>query len=588
MQKVILPFLIAFILLMVVIILSRITYDETQAYSQQADSSRNIIQLYNNVDVQLRSAEIFAPQYDTTKAKDLYGLFKSDLSSIEVTIKQLKFYIRKNKEQVELVDTLEKILKRQLPILRQKNLAAVVAADEIYTLQDLSEAHQLIRRGLYLEEKLLVNQRQNLIKENSKNNLFTLLLAILAIAIVTTTFIQQFLLRRKSLWLEGFLESILNTTQNAIVYYRAIRENGKISDFKISYANKAVQPLFSAAPSEIVGKRLSRLNTFSIPNDLFLKYVQVANSGESQQFEYHYQSQEISRWLYISITKLEDGITVAFHNIDEMKGYEEELKKNIAALEFTNGELEEYAYAASHDLQEPLRKIRTFGGFLYDTQYKQLDEKGKLQVEKILQSTERMSLLIKDLLTYSSLKQKEEFEATDLNVILNNVLLDLEIAIAQKKAIISHDPLPELNAIPVQINQLFYNLINNSLKFAKDDLPLHLDISCKKVKGEEVKDVAGLQPSAWYYEIIFSDNGIGFNQTYANQIFGLFKRLNDKSAYTGSGIGLSLCKKVVTNHGGVMTANGKEGVGAQFYVYLPVTEPHLAASSPETEELLRP
>ena len=583
MQKVILPFLVAFILLMVVIILSRLSYNNTQGYSHEADSSRNIIQLYNNVDVQLRSAEIYSPTYENTEARELYRLYKDDLNTIELSVKQLKFYIRNKKEQAALADTLEKIIQRQLPILRLKNMAEFIASEHSSSVSDINRAHQLIRKGLKLEEKQLEEQKRRLIEANSQNNLYTLLLAVIAITIVTVTFFQQFFLRKKSLWLEGFLESILDTTQNGIIYYRAIRENGKITDFKIEYANKAVHSLLGAEPSKIVGKRLSQLDSYVLKSEIFSKYREVVEKGQSQQFEHFYQHQDVTKWLYISITKLGDGITVAFHNIDDIKQYEEELKKNIAVLKSTNQELEEYAYAASHDLQEPLRKIRTFGGILNDTQKERLDERGKLQVEKILQSTERMSLLIKDLLTYSSLKQKDEFIPTDLTSILENVLQDLEILIEQKKAIISHDPLPEINAIPVQINQLFYNLINNSLKFSKDNFPLRIDISCKKVKSEDVSDVPGLQRNTEYYEIIFSDNGIGFNQTYAHQIFGLFKRLNDKSTYAGSGIGLSLCKKVVNNHGGVITANGKDGVGAQFYIYLPVIEIPAPALSQETE-----
>ena len=231
--------------------------------------------------------------------------------------------------------------------------------------------------------------------------------------------------------------------------------------------------------------------------------------------------------------------------------------------------MEEYAYAASHDLQEPLRKIKTFGSFLRDTQYERFDEKGRQHLEKILQSADRMSLLIKDLLSFSGLKTKEKFELADLGAIFENVLQDMEVFIEQKKAIITHDPLPEIEAIPVHINQLFYNLVNNSLKFSKEEIPLHLDVSCKLLSAEETKYIAGLDPSIAYYEIVFSDNGIGFNQDYATQIFGLFKRLNDKTSYAGSGIGLALCKKVVINHGGLILANGKEGVGAQFYIYLP-------------------
>jgi len=570
MQKVITSFLISFVLLTVVIILSRRSYENGQKFSKDAEHSRNVIQQYSSIDIQLRSAEGFAPEYEKSIAKDLFLLYKEDLSKLELSIKLLKTHVKGDSQQTAIADSIEKTVQRQIPTLRLKNMTDIIRSGEEQPIKELLKAHELIRKGIALEEITLAQNRSELIKANSSNNVLTYVLAVVAFLIISVTFLQQFFLRRKSMWLEGFLESILNTTQNGVVYYRAVRKENKIVDFKMEYANQAIESLLGIDPKKIIGKKLTQIDSYILKTDIFSKFKEVVDKAEPVQFEHFYKYHGIERWLHLSITKLHDGITVAFHNISDIKRYEEDLKKNITQLEQTNLELEEYAYAASHDLQEPLRKIRTFGGFLQDTQYEKLDEKGRLHIDKILQSTERMSLLIKDLLSYSSLKQKEEFVPTDLNEILENVLQDLEMIIAQKKAIISHDALPEIDAIPVQINQLFYNLVNNALKFSKDDLPLHLDISCRTVNSSEIKDVPGLQPATPYYEIIFSDNGIGFNQTYAHQIFGLFKRLNDKSSYAGSGIGLSLCKKVVTNHGGVISANGKEGVGAQFYIYLPV------------------
>jgi PAS domain S-box-containing protein len=577
MQKVVLSFLIAFVLLMVVIVLSRITYNNSQEFSTEAEYSWNVIKQYNTIDVQIRSGEIYSTTYENSTAKDLYAIYKNDLNNIEPSLKQLKFYTKKNPEQAAIADSLEKIIIEQLPVLRSKNLIEMINTEGgVRRFDSLKKAHLLITKGLQLEEKLLRERRNKLITANQQNNLLTLLLSILAIIIITITFFQQFFLSRKSLWLEGFLESILDTTQNGIVYYKAVREKGKITDFKVEYANRAIQTLLGVDPAKVIGKKLTQLDSYVRKTDIYTKYTEVVETGEPAQFEHLYLNKGQEKWLSISITKMDDGITVAFHNISNIKRYEEDLKNNIAALEQSNTELEEYAYAASHDLQEPLRKIRTFGSFLHDTQYDRLDERGKEQLQKILQSTERMSLLIKDLLSFSSLKDKDEFVETDLNRIFENVLQDLEIMIAQKQAIVTHDPLPEIEAIPVQINQLFYNLVNNALKFAKKEIQLHLDVSCKQVDSNDIKDVPGLKPATTYYEIIFSDNGIGFNQEYAMQIFGMFKRLNDKSSYAGSGIGLSLCKKVVVNHGGVIMANGKEGVGAQFYIYLPApvkTEP---------------
>lgn len=585
MQRVITSFLIAFILLLVVIILSRVTYNSSQTYSRHTEKSLFIIGLYQSLDVQLRSAEIYTPAYENSAAKALYKLYKEDLYKIEPTLKQLKFRTKNDPEQSVIVDTLEQIITRHLYVLRQKNMVEIIAADSVGFLQDFTHSHLLIRKALQDEENDLNEKREKMAEASQNNNLLTIALAVLAIVIVTYTFFQQVFLSKKSQWLEGFLESILNTTQNGIVYYRAIRENEKIVDFKIEYANEVINDLLGANPKDLIGKRLAEANSFAQNADVFARYVKTVETGIPVQFEYHYQHRNLDRWLYLSIAKLGDGITVSFQNIGELKGYEEDLKKNIHALEQSNRELEEYAYAASHDLQEPLRKIRTFGSILYEKQKDSLDEKSRDHLEKIIHSTERMSMLIKDLLSFSELKEKNEFVPTDLNAIFENVLRDMEVAIAQKNAVITHDPLPEINAIPVQINQLFYNLVNNALKFSKTNLPLHLDVSCKVVSSNEVKDVHGLKPSTSYYEIIFSDNGIGFSQEYAVQIFGLFKRLNDKSTYAGSGIGLSLCKKVVNNHGGVIAANGKEGVGAQFYIYLPVSKPTTLVSDQEEEEL---
>ena len=554
---------------MIVIALNRITHNKGQEFSRWAEHSRNVIKEYDNLAIQLKSAEIYSPTYDSSSARNLYAIYKSDIGQVAPGISRLKDLVNDNKTQVGIVDSIDVLVKKVLPVLKKKNIPEMVGTADEALFADLQAIHTAIKRGLEQEEALLTARGTEVKDFSSVSNTLTWAIAIFAVAIIIITFFSQFFVSKRRLWLEGFLESILNTTQNGIVYYKAVRERGNITDFRIGFANNAIHHLLGVDPGELRGKKISELDAYAGKTELFSVYVKAVETGEPTTLEHLYKHNGNERWLYLSISKLKDGITVAFHDIGEIKRYEEELKTNIVALEQSNKELEEYAYAASHDLQEPLRKIKTFGSFLRDTEHVRFDEKSRMQLEKILQSADRMSLLIKDLLTFSSLKTKEEFELTDLSVIFENVLQDMEVLIEQKKAIITHDPLPEIEAIPIQINQLFYNLVNNSLKFSKDEIPLHLDVSCKLLTAEEVKYVQGLDLGKTYYEIIFSDNGIGFNQEYAAQIFGLFKRLNDKTTYSGSGIGLALCKKVVANHGGIILANGKENVGAQFYIYLP-------------------
>ncbi|WP_421830614.1 PAS domain-containing protein [Larkinella sp.] len=244
-----------------------------------------------------------------------------------------------------------------------------------------------------------------------------------------------------------------------------------------------------------------------------------------------------------------------------------ELQNTNAELVRTNHELEQFAYIASHDLQEPLRKIQTFTELLTDTAHN--EESSKNLLSKISSSAQRMSALIKDVLEYSRLSRTDElFIKTDLNLILANVKTDFELLIEQKKAVIIQDELPILNAIPQQLNQLFSNLIGNSLKFSEKNPEIR--ISSTLLLPEVARTIPNLQPGRAYVKLNFKDNGIGFEQQYAEQIFTIFHRLNGRKSYSGTGIGLALCKKIVENHHGVINAESELNQGASFTIYLPV------------------
>jgi len=248
-----------------------------------------------------------------------------------------------------------------------------------------------------------------------------------------------------------------------------------------------------------------------------------------------------------------------------------ELEEANNNLQKSNSELGQFAYIASHDLQEPIRKISIFIKMLEEKLANVADEKSKYYIERIEQSAERMTSLIKDILGYSQLsKENEVLEMVDLNTVAKNIITDFELIIEQKNATINYNNLPLIKAVPLQMTQLFANLISNSLKYSKQDVAPIINIESSILTSDDIIYYRLPHPPNLYFKIIFSDNGIGFNQDYAQQIFSIFQRLHTKSEFMGTGIGLAMCKKIAQNHNGEIYAFSKEGNGAEFVVVIPL------------------
>jgi signal transduction histidine kinase len=261
----------------------------------------------------------------------------------------------------------------------------------------------------------------------------------------------------------------------------------------------------------------------------------------------------------------------------QLRAYELELQEKITLLEASNQELERMAFVASHDMQEPLRKIQAFGGLLTERFSPTLEEDGRLFLNKIITSADRMSVLIRDLLNFSRVgSRRDSFEAVDLNTVIDRITGELEVTIRETGATVRRTTLPTIEAVPGQLEQLFTNLISNALKYTKPNVPAVIDIMAAPVSGSQY---TGLLPNEPYVRLTINDNGIGFDEKYLDRIFEIFQRLHNQTQYPGTGIGLAICKRVVTYHNGSITARSQEGVGTSFEVVLPMKQATVLHSS---------
>lgn len=249
---------------------------------------------------------------------------------------------------------------------------------------------------------------------------------------------------------------------------------------------------------------------------------------------------------------------------EKVQELNKQLLTNIESLETANKELDRFAFMASHDMQEPLRKIRTFSDLLAIKHNDQLNDDARSKIRVIQKAAERMQELIKDILTFSKIStEKEPFVRTSFTPLVQEVVDELDIQAQATKATITVGPLPSLKVNPVLVKSLFLNLIGNAIKYSKPQVPPEIQVYCDNL------DAAPQPGQPHYYRIFVKDNGIGFQQKYAEQIFDMFKRLHVHTEYEGTGIGLALCRQIMEKHNGYINAVSTENEGATFIVSFP-------------------
>jgi PAS domain S-box-containing protein len=341
--------------------------------------------------------------------------------------------------------------------------------------------------------------------------------------------------------------------------------------------NKGAEKIKGYKEEEIVGKSFIE---FYLMEDrkqgLPLQLLEEARiNGKAIHEGWRKRKDNTIFWGSIVLTALHDdennviGFSKVTRDLTERKLAEDQVKNYLNQLKFQNDELNQFVFAASHDLKEPLRKIQLYNDFIAGHTGNVLDDKSKDFLRKSVNATRRMNDLIEDLLTYSRQTVSNDSAALiSLHAIAEDIILHLNNEFDTNQVQIIVDPLPMVTAVGFQIKQLFINLINNSIKYKHPARNVVIHLFCREVLGKEIDLPLGEQEKK-FYAICFEDNGIGFEPKYAEKIFEIFQRLNTTGGTSGSGIGLAICKKIVLNHNGFIKAVGIPDKGASFWVYLP-------------------
>lgn len=537
-----------------------------------------IEQLYTNI----KDLEIERRNYLLVKNQNLIQNISYLKKEILINLLSIKYVTKDNPKQLLLLKKLDGLVKEKFKIIDND-----INSGETLTFEQLKRT--LLQGKILMDKiKIFVNamltiEKESLIKKTKKNNNITDTTPVIiyitlfsTIAIVVSAFVK----------ISKDLEEMRKNNEQLALNSESNNLTEQVGEFGTWFLNLETNT-YTFSENEY---RLLGVKPFSFEPSLevFLRYIHpedlsfvqdiIAEINTHQKlvpFTYRVIRAE-GNIVYLrvngKIITNESGERILIgttSDVTEEVLINQGIEERNRELEANNKELQAFNYVASHDLQEPLRKIQTFISRLVDKDLNSLSENGQQYLLKIQDSSQRMRVLIDDLLKYSRANKAEQvFEETDLNNLFENSKLELVQIIEEKKASIINDELPVLNVIPFQMQQLFTNLISNSLKYSKENVVPEITVNISEVDASQ-EEAIPVNEKNKYYKIIFKDNGIGFDSQYAEKIFLLFNRLHNKNEFSGTGIGLAICKKIVENHKGFIFADGQIDAGATFTIYLP-------------------
>ena len=480
----------------------------------------------------------------------------------------------------------------RIPTLRQADdiydaALPCYTAEDIYLSHDAATLSALIKEGAPCDDWQVVMERPDkskvllkgtLLPLKDKNGVTTAVLHCFQEITVTTAALKEI---DEHIARYTHLNEELKRSEER--YHKMIEE---VEDYAILMLdksgiirnwNKGAEKIKGYLESEIVGKHFSIFylqedRARHLPERLI---TEAREAGKAVQEGWRVRKNGSRFWGSIVITALHDadqnviGFSKVTRDLTEKKLAEDKIRQYANELEFQNKELEQFAYAAAHDMKEPLRKIQFYNNYIFDNSGLLLPEKAREYLMRSISAASRMRGLIDDLLTYSQASSfSQEMVETDLNEVISEAISSHHDIIEKNNVIIEADQFPVMRVIPFQFAQLFDNLLGNALKYRHPERQPHITIRVEKTAVPP--DVRNIDfTDLCYYRFSIADNGIGFEPDYADKLFELFQRLHSQPGITGSGIGLAICKKIVLNHHGVIKAYGNPGQGARFDIYIP-------------------
>lgn len=558
---------------------------------KKLDESVELIATSNQTQLELEKLLSIISNYETDLRS--YIITKDDIylkdrflkrGEIARNIKKLKTLHGKNKIVNSDLDSLQKMFDRRFILFRE---TLTIAKSNNFDRNELNESllkstHFTNQMRAFVYKR--INSESHNLKQLNSNHQFELedsitsafLLVMLSLVILLLSFNKMRVDINELKKTNGELKFLNHSFNNAEKIAGFGHWKYNLETKKYTFSDNYYR-LMGAEPQEFQSN-LQNAMDFVHPEDAerVLKVHQqsmVDLQPTSLLLRYVLKSGEIRHIMSVgSFTENSLGQVVKVgvnYDITEQYTKTLELEDSNKHLKAINSELESFNNIVSHDLQEPLRKIQMFISRLHEKEAVTLSDQGKEYFSKINQAANRMQALMIDLVNYTrTIKGDKVFVKTSLNKILDQVLSDLGQNIEETKTEIVIKKLPTIQGIPFQLEQLFINLISNSIKYSKEDQSPKISIFTEKITQNDY-DVDLLVSDDKYYKIVVSDNGIGFKQEYAERIFMLFQRLETDAKYSGTGIGLAICKKIIENHNGFIKAKSKPGEGTQFNIYLP-------------------